>query len=101
MDEKEFYKKFEDYQLLKKEAAINKIPEWIERGNKVLPDDLHLKWKITVYSSAVSEACGIDIEEFLNYMEAIKNGISTDIKTMHISHLIEVFCPELLNIKKK
>lgn len=101
MDEKEFYKKFENYQLLKKEAAINKIPEWIERGNKVLSDDLHLKWKITVYSSAVSEACGIDIEEFLNYMEAIKNGISTDIETMHISHLIEVFCPELLNIKKK
>ena len=71
MDEKEFYKKFEDYQLLKKEAAINKIPEWIERGNKVLPDDLHLKWKITVYSSAVSEACGIDIEEFLNFNDVL------------------------------
>ena len=57
----------------KKEAEI-RIPEWIERGKKLVSPDLYAEWEQRVKKSARGFYNGFDIENALEIMEVLSSG---------------------------
>lgn len=71
-------------QAERKAQAVQNIPEWLERGEKLIPADKKEAWEKYVKQSAQSELrAGDDVKQVLDIMEKITSGASQeDIKKL-------------------
>lgn len=78
-----YYKEFEmseytsDYEKESQKAIVN-IPNWIERGKKIIDPGLYEKWEKCVNIRVKDGFHGSDLEDALNVMEALSNGKSLE-----------------------
>ena len=59
----------------KTKNAIKNIPNWIERGKKLIPAEKYKAWERFVKEEAINIYYGSTIEEALEIMEALENNM--------------------------
>ena len=59
----------------KMKKAIKNIPNWIERGKKLIPEEKYKTWERFVKEEAINIYNGRTIEESLEIMEALENNM--------------------------